>query len=448
MSNPILEAEKNVLASIVQNPELLVDCPLGAAQFIAPQHQNLMKTLLDMQDKEIPIDLNTIGQRLHSKQENLDRVGGVGYLTELAMHFSQVSSFEYFVEGVLEEYKKRETAQLGLQLTHGMDPEVAQTEFQKLQDIGKVAASKSIKEGLVEMYDAIESATGEISGVRSGFSDLDRMTQGYQKEDLIIVAARPSVGKTAFALNIARNAALSPNNLDGAGVGIFSLETPTRNLLRRMTGAVGNIDLHVLRQGRPAMADSDWRKLTMSMGELSGCEIFIDDEAGVDLAYIFRAARKMKKEFDEKNPDKDFIIIIDYLQLIIGNPKFGGNRMQEISDISRGLKRLARQLKCPVIALSQLSRNVEQRQDKRPMMSDLRESGQIEQDADVIQFLYREDYYDKETENQNLIEIITAKQREGSTGTTTLAFIKEFGKFVTLDFSSGSNQSSGDKNYQ
>ena len=247
------------------------------------------------------------------------------------------------------------------------------------------------------------------------------MTSGFQRNDLIIIAARPSMGKTAFALNIAQNVAINTEE----NVAIFSLEMGAEQLVQRMLCAEGNIDSQRLRTGK--LEQEDWGKLTMAMGSLSHAGIFIDDSPGIRVTDIRSKCRRLKQEHGLG------MIIIDYLQLIQGSEHSRENRQQEVSEISRSLKSLARELEVPLIALSQLSRGVESRQDKRPMMSDLRESGSIEQDADIVGFLYRDDYYDSESEQQN-IEIIISKQRNGPTGTVELAFVKEYNKFVDLDF--------------
>jgi len=285
-------------------------------------------------------------------------------------------------------------------------------------------AFHNIKDVLVRTYDNIElmhNRQGDITGIATGFAELDKMTAGFQRNDLIIVGARPSVGKTAFALNIAQNVATTT----GENVAIFSLEMGAEQLVMRMLCAEGNIDAQRLRTG--SLTDEDWGKLTMAMGSLSNAGIFIDDTPGVKITDIRSKCRRLKQEHGLG------MILIDYLQLILGSGRSGENRQQEVSEISRSLKQLARELQVPVIALSQLSRGVEQRQDKRPMMSDIRESGSIEQDADIVAFLYRDDYYDKESESKNIIEIIIAKQRNGPTGTVQLAFVKEYNKFVNLE---------------
>src|SRR5699024_4467971 len=281
---------------------------------------------------------------------------------------------------------------------------------------------KSIKDVLIGVYDNIETlynAKDDVTGIPTGYRDLDRITSGFQPNDLIIIAARPSMGKTAFALNIAQNVATGTDE----NVAIFSLEMGAEQLVQRMLSAEGNIDSQRLRTGK--LNDEDWSKLTMAMGSLSNAGIYIDDSPGIRVADIRSKCRRLKQEHGLG------MIIIDYLQLIQGSENSRENRQQEVSEISRSLKGLARELEVPLIALSQLSRSVEQRQDKRPMMSDLRESGSIEQDADIVGFLYREDYYEtakdeeagNDPDNQN-IEIIISKQRNGPTGTVELAFVR------------------------
>lgn len=266
-----------------------------------------------------------------------------------------------------------------------------------------------------------QNSAGEITGIPTGFNELDRITAGFQRNDLIIVAARPSVGKTAFALNISQNVATKTDE----NVAIFSLEMGADQLVMRMLCAEGNIDAQRLRTGK--LEDEDWEKLTMAMGSLSKAGIYIDDTPGVKVNEIRAKCRRLKQERGLG------MIMIDYLQLIQGDARSSEGRQQEVSEISRSLKGLARELEVPVIALSQLSRGVESRQDKRPMMSDIRESGSIEQDADIVAFLYRDDYYDRESEKKDIIEIIIAKQRNGPVGTVELAFVKEYNKFVNLE---------------
>jgi replicative DNA helicase len=262
-----------------------------------------------------------------------------------------------------------------------------------------------------------------VTGIQTGFTDLDKMLGGLQNSDLIIVAARPSVGKTAFALNVAQNVAVRSKE----PVAIFSLEMSAPQLVQRMICAEGNMDANVMRFGD--LKESDWSKLANAAGVLGATNLLIDDTPGITVHEIRAKCRRLKKQQGLG------LIVIDYLQLIASTGRGRGaeNRQQEVSEISRMLKHLARELDVPVIALSQLSRNVEQRQDKRPMMSDLRESGAIEQDADIVAFLYRDDYYNAETEKKNIIEIIIAKQRNGPVGTVELVFLKNYNKFVNYE---------------
>lgn len=283
----------------------------------------------------------------------------------------------------------------------------------------------AIRDVLMQVFDRVEllhQNKGGTSGIPTGFVDLDHMTNGFQRNDLIIVAARPSVGKTAFALNIAQNVAVRAKET----VAIFSLEMSAPQLVQRMICAEANLDANIMRTG-DFKSDDDWSKLTMGIQSLSESEIYIDDTPGITVTDIRAKCRRLKKEKGLG------MIVIDYLQLIQGRGKAGENRQQEVSEISRTLKQIARELDVPVIALSQLSRGVEQRQDKRPMMSDLRESGSIEQDADIVAFLYRDDYYNQDTEKKNIIEIIIAKQRNGPVGTVELVFLKNFNKFVNYE---------------
>jgi replicative DNA helicase len=366
-------------------------------------------------------------------QKILEEVGGVSYLSDLANSVPTAANVEYYGKIVEEKSILRRLIRTATHIAsegYAREDEVEVLLNEAEKNILEVAQRKNsgvfqnIKDVLVQTYDDIEvlhNRKGDITGIPTGFSDLDRMTAGFQRNDLIIVAARPSVGKTAFALNIAQNVATKTDE----NVAIFSLEMGAQQLVMRMLCAEGNIDAQRLRTG--SLTADDWGKLTMAMGSLSNAGIYIDDTPGIRVGEIRSKCRRLKQEGGLG------MILIDYLQLIQGNGRSGENRQQEVSEISRALKALARELEVPVIALSQLSRGVEQRQDKRPMMSDIRESGSIEQDADIVAFLYREDYYEKDTENQNIIEIIIAKQRNGPVGTVQLAFVKEYNKFVNLE---------------
>ena len=429
-----VEAEQAVLGAIFLVPSSLILASeiLIPEDFYRSAHQKIFLVMLKLNDKGKAVDLVTVTEEL-SATKQLEEVGGVPYLTELASSVPTAANIEYYARIVEEKSVLRRlinTATGIVQDGYSREDEVESLLGEAEKSIMEVASRKNagafhnIKDVLVRTYDNIEllhNRVGDITGIPTGFNDLDHMTAGFQRNDLIIVAARPSVGKTAFALNIAQNVATKTDE----NVAIFSLEMGAEQLVMRMLCAEGNINAQNLRTG--SLTDEDWRKLTLAMGSLSNAGIFIDDTPGVRISEIRSKCRRLKQEHGLG------MILIDYLQLIQGNGRSGENRQQEVSEISRSLKALARELEVPVIALSQLSRGVEQRQDKRPMMSDIRESGSIEQDADIVAFLYREDYYDKETENQNVIEIIIAKQRNGPVGTVQLAFVKEYNKFVNLE---------------
>ncbi|WJY26803.1 MULTISPECIES: replicative DNA helicase [Sporosarcina] len=430
------EAEQSVIGAIFLEPQALITAAevLMEDDFYRTSHQKIFATMLALSDKGQAIDVVTVTEELSAKKE-LEDVGGISYLTEIANSVPTAANIEYYARIVEEKALLRRLIRVATTIVedgYTREDEVEELLSEAEKKMMEVANRKNagdfrhIKDVLVETYDNIEilhTRKGDITGVPTGFRDLDQITAGFQRNDLIIVAARPSVGKTAFALNVAQNVATKTDE----NVAIFSLEMGAEQLVMRMLCAEGNIDASVLRTGN--LEAEDWRKLTMAMGSLSNAGIFIDDSPGIRINEIRSKCRRLQQEHGLG------MIMIDYLQLIMGSGRSGENRQQEVSEISRSLKALARELKVPVIALSQLSRGVEQRQDKRPMMSDLRESGSIEQDADIVSFLYREDYYDKETENQNMIEIIIAKQRNGPTGTVTLAFAKEYNKFLNIDWS-------------
>jgi replicative DNA helicase len=429
-----IEAEQAVLGAIFLEPSALTPATeiLIPEDFYRAAHQKIFNAMLTLSDQGKAVDLITVTENL-AAAKLLEDVGGVSYLSELAGSVPTAANIEYYASIVGEKSILRRLIRTATEIAqdgYTREDEVESLLSEAEKSIMEVASRKNasafhnIKDVLVSAYDNIETLhqrTGDVTGIPTGFAELDRMTAGFQRNDLIIVGARPSVGKTAFALNIAQNVATRA----GENVAIFSLEMGAEQLVMRMLCAEGNIDAQRLRTG--SLTDEDWAKLTMAMGSLSNAGIFIDDTPGVRISDIRAKCRRLKQEHGLG------MILIDYLQLILGSGRGGENRQQEISEISRSLKGLARELQVPVIALSQLSRGLEQRQDKRPMMSDIRESGSIEQDADIVAFLYRDDYYDKESENKNIIEIIIAKQRNGPTGTVSLAFVKEYNKFVNLE---------------
>ncbi|WP_033827391.1 replicative DNA helicase [Bacillus andreraoultii] len=429
-----IEAEQAVLGAIFIEPESLTVASesLLPEDFYRSAHQKIFSIMLSLNDRGMAVDVVTVSEEL-AASDQLENIGGISYLMELANSVPTAANIEYYAKIVEEKSLLRrlirtatDIAQDGYTREDEVESLLTEAEKRILEVANRknAGAFQDIKDVLVKTYDHIEqlhSRKGDITGIPTGFNDLDHMTAGFQRNDLIIVAARPSVGKTAFALNIAQNVATKTDE----NVAIFSLEMGAEQLVMRMLCAEGNINAQNLRTG--SLTDEDWKKLTMAMGSLSNAGIYIDDTPGIRVQEIRAKCRRLRQEHGLG------MIVIDYLQLIQGNGRSSDNRQQEVSEISRSLKALARELEVPVIALSQLSRSVEQRQDKRPMMSDIRESGSIEQDADIVAFLYRDDYYDKESENKNIIEIIIAKQRNGPVGTVQLAFAKEYNKFVNLD---------------
>ncbi|WP_156289916.1 replicative DNA helicase [Oceanobacillus salinisoli] len=429
-----MEAEQSVIGAVFLEPEAFS----AASEILVPEdfyraaHQRIFAAMMKLADRGEPIDVVTVTSYLNDVKQ-LDEVGGVTYLTQLAESVPTAANIEYYCKIVEEKALLRRLIRTAT--------DIVTSSFEKEDEVEDVlndaekgilevsgrknsGAFKSIKDVLIDVYDNIEQLhqqNGDVTGIPTGFRDLDKITSGFQRNDLIIIAARPSVGKTAFALNVAQSVAVNTDE----NVAIFSLEMGADQLVQRMLCAEGNIDAQRLRNGQ--LQAEDWSKLTMAMGSLSNAGIYIDDSPGIRVSEIRSKCRRLKQEHGLG------MILIDYLQLIQGSVNSKENRQQEVSEISRSLKGLARELNVPLIALSQLSRGVESRQDKRPMMSDLRESGSIEQDADIVGFLYRDDYYDKETEKQNIIEIILAKQRNGPVGTVELAFVKEYNKFVDLD---------------
>ncbi|MCI0764681.1 replicative DNA helicase [Bacillus sp. TL12] len=430
MSNEIIrnvEAEQSVLGSIIMEGDLIKDCQLKPNQFSLPTHQAIFKAMRELEDTESPIDLVTVVEKLDSF---INQIGGIQFLVNLAESVSTTKNFSYHEGLVIEAWKMRHAQEVAgdlyKRLQRDKDISVISNTIDELNAIEETGYSGEfdLKEKLVGLYKKMQIDVGDLTGINTGYNDFNRMTSGLQTGDLIIVGARPAMGKTAFVLNVAYHAASSDT-----AVGIFSLEMGEEQLLKRMISSAGNVDATKMKNPKKLCNIKDWENISQAMGLINNLPLEIYDKANVTMQEIYAKTRKLKR----KHPDKKVLIAIDYLQLIVGDPKHRGNRMQEIGEISRKLKLMARELDVCVVALSQLSRAVESRQDKRPLLSDLRETGQIEQDADLIAFLYREDYYDAETKNKNITEIILAKQRNGPVGTVELAFIKEFSKFVNLE---------------
>lgn len=436
-----LQAEMSVLGALLYDERLLYsDVPsLEPNDFFDRRFQEIYSAILKLNENNKPVDSTTVLDQLQEDQR-LQFVDPT-LLVDIMDATPTIRNYPDYVEIVKEHSTRRrmiDTAELII--TNSQDPSIALDDVLTDAETAVMAVSQATSKNdfrkmdsiLPELYqhaEEINKTKGEVTGIPSGYRAIDNMTSGFGRNDLIILAARPSMGKTAFALNIAEHVGSSDRNYT---VALFSLEMGAEQLVSRMIAAKGNLDATKLRRG--GFDREDWAKFQMAIRELSKSRIFIDDTPGIRINEIRSKCVRLKQQ--EKQLD---MIIIDYLQLIQGSSsRRNENRQQEVSEISRMLKGLAREIGCPVIALSQLSRGVESRQDKRPMMSDLRESGSIEQDADIVSFLYRDDYYSRgegeEGDESQLetseVEVLIAKHRNGPTGTAKLIFNKKYSKFL------------------
>ena len=428
------EAEQAIIGSMLTDKDAVSNSieVLKEDDFYREDNKIIYSAMLNLYNRAEPIDLITVKSELES-MGNFDKVGGFEYLTELPEKVPTTANVNKYIKIVKEKSELRnliktanEIIELGYNQTEDVS-DVMESAEKKIFDIMQDKNQKGytpIKDILVDSFTELEELYNKkqhITGVPTGFADLDYRTAGLHNSELILVAARPAMGKSAFALNIAVNAALRANT----PVAIFNLEMSKEQLVNRILCSEAMVDSNKIRTGK--LEDKDWNKLAEAIGPLSETGIYIDDTPGISIMEIRAKCRKLKLE---KNIG---LVVIDYLQLIQGSNKRNGSREQEISEISRSLKILAKELNVPVIALSQLSRAVEQRPDHRPMLSDLRESGAIEQDADIVMFLYRDDYYNEDSEKKNVAEVIIAKNRSGSTGTVDLGWLGSYTKFVNLE---------------
>ncbi|HWR10002.1 replicative DNA helicase [Sporomusa sp.] len=430
-----VEAEQSVLGAMMIEREAIskVSEIIRPEDFYREAHRLIYKAMLELFNKNDAVDLVTVVEVLR-RDEKLEPAGGIAYVSALANSVPTAANVMYHARIVEEKALLRNlinTATHVAGMGYEANEEVAVIMDKAEKMILEVSSRKagqefaSIKNIIFDVFDKVSelySSKGGITGLSTGFKDLDKLTSGLQPSDLILIAARPSMGKTAFVLNIAQNIAIKEKH----SVAFFSLEMSKEQLVQRMLCAEAPIDAQRLRIGE--LENNDWDKLVRAADRLAAAPIFIDDTAGITVMEMRSKARRLKIEHDLK------LIIIDYLQLMQGSAgsSRSENRQQEISEISRSLKALARELKVPVIALSQLSRGVESRQVKKPMLSDLRESGSLEQDADIVAFIYREDYYEPETERKNITDIIVAKHRNGPVDSIQLFFHKQFTKFSDL----------------
>ena len=443
-----IEAEQAVLGAIFLNTDALADAMeyVEADDFYRRAHQILFQAMVNLNNDGEAIDVLTVQNYLTTNNQ-LDDVGGVAYIAELATSVPTAANAGYYakiVEGKSMLRRLISTAtNIITQANNGDDdvPSLLDSAERQIMDVSERrnrSGFREIKDVLNETLsdiDRLSQQSEDITGLPTGYREFDKMTAGLQPDNLIILAARPAVGKTAFALNIAQNVATSTDT----SVAIFSLEMSAESLVNRMLCAEGSINANHLRTGQ--LDEGEWQNLIVAMGALSNTSIFIDDTPGIKMAEIRAKCRRLAKEKGNLG-----LVVIDYLQLIEGSNK--ESRQQEVSEISRQLKKLAKELSVPILALSQLSRGVEQRQDKRPVLSDIRESGSIEQDADIVAFLYRDDYYergeskseedgdDQDSLNQDVgeVELIIEKNRAGARGTVKLLFIKTYNKFSNIPY--------------
>jgi len=428
-----VEAEQSVIGSMIMDREAIVTASelITGEDFYNKQYGILFETMIELNDEGSPVDLVTLQNRLREKDVPPE-VSSLEFVRDLITAVPTSANIKYYATIVSEKSVLRKLIRLNEEIANtcyagkeNLEFILEDTEKRVFQLVQKRSSGEfvPIRQVVMNAMDKIEKAAknkGSVTGIATGFTDLDYRTAGMQPSDLVLIAARPSMGKTAFALNIAQHVAFKQNRT----VAIFSLEMSKEQLVNRMFSLESNVDAQKLRTGQ--LNDQEWERLIESAGIIGKSNLIIDDTPGISVSELRSKCRKYKLEHNLS------MIIIDYLQLMTGSGRVD-SRQQEISDISRSLKAVARELSVPVLALSQLSRAVEQRPDHRPMLSDLRESGAIEQDADVVMFIYRDDYYNHDTDKKGVSEIIIAKQRNGPIGTVELAWLPEYTKFANLE---------------
>lgn len=417
-----IEAEQGLLGCIFQDPDLIQECTL-MPEHVSAEHRSLFEAIREIDQRGDKPDILTVISAL--KERKCLEEYGADYPRRLAESVLSLASFKGYQRMIYEAYRIREMHRLAS--VFAIDPTSEKiTELYErageLQEIG-IEEKRDRKDIILEIANDIATDQGDIAGVDTGFTELNNIMGGLQDNELTVVAARPSVGKTTFALNLARNAAEK-----GCVVDVFSLEMPEKSLVQKIISAIGNIDGSRWKNPFRAFTTQDHVKWVHASGLYSNLDLYIHDEPRQTVADIRAYARKTKKD----HPEQKHLIVIDYLQLLTP-VRDKQNRNLEVGEMTRELKNMAQEFSCPIVLLSQLSRNIENRQNKQPMLSDLRDSGSVEQDANNVIFLHREDYYDKESEQNNLIQLIIAKQRNGPLGTVDLAYIKEYSKFANLE---------------
>lgn len=428
-----IQAEQSVLGGLLldnQTWDTVADRVIET-DFYLKDHRLIFRAIADLADKQKPFDVVTLSEVLE-KTGSLQEIGGLAYLSMLAKDTPSAANIGAYADIVRERSVLRQLIHVGTdisdsafnlegrdtaELLESAERQVFQIAEQRARGQGGFTSIKSLLAKAVDKIEMLYEQEGSITGAATGFTDFDEMTSGLQASDLIIVAGRPSMGKTTFAMNMAENIAIKSDK----PVAVFSMEMPGDALAMRMMSSLGRIDQHRVRTGK--LEDDEWPRLTSAINLLAETKMFIDDTPALTPTEVRSRARRLMREHGQLG-----LIVLDYLQLM-QSPASGDNRVQQISDISRGLKALAKELNVPVIALSQLNRNLEQRPNKRPVMSDLRESGSIEQDADVIVFIYRDEVYNPDSSDKGTAEIIIGKQRNGPIGTTRLTFLGQYTRF-------------------
>ncbi|MDR2524249.1 MAG: replicative DNA helicase [Candidatus Nomurabacteria bacterium] len=428
-----LEAEKSLLGSVLLDEDVLIDVvdKVQPDDFYDSKHKVIFTAMRHLYEKSTQVDLLTLSDELRKKKQ-LSEIGGDEYLTDLTNYVPTAAHAASYADIIAQAAVRRRLIKIGSEITElGFDSDKTVQELLQQAEAGlftvnanaqrdKLVKLESILADAFDQMEELQRNKDKLRGLKTGFNDLDNMTAGFQKSDLIVLAARPSMGKTALALNLALNI----TSINDVSVAIFSHEMSKEQLVNRLLTDASGVDSWNIQTGN--LRDDDFTKISEAMGELAESPIYIDDTPNMTILEMRTKARRAAHEHNLG------LIIIDYLQLMQGSGRDHGNRVQEVSEISRGLKLIARELNVPVIALSQLSRAVESRTPPIPMLSDLRESGSIEQDADVVMFMYREDYYDPETERQHITDLILAKHRNGPTGKIELYFHPERLKFTSL----------------
>ncbi len=429
-----LEAEMSILGSCFLSAYALdkVCEEVTNDMFYSEANKKIFEAINELHKNKIPLDSTTLINEVE-KRENINSIGGVEYLSEVIDSVITAANIDYYIDIVREKALRRKLIEVSTSITTSAFDEESETNdiidnaeknifsVTKARKAGEFKIISDVMKSTQKRLEELAKNDKEITGISTGFYDFDKLTSGLHENELIIIAARPAMGKTAFAVNLAVNAALNSNK----NVALFNLEMSAEQLAMRMISAQGSIDQNKLKTGK--LEHNDWKKVNEAMSELANTNLFIEDASGISVSEIRAKCRRLATQGNGLG-----LVVIDYLQLIEGSSRYAGNRQQEVSEISRSLKTMAMELNVPVIALAQLSRSVELRENKRPIMSDLRESGSIEQDADIVAFLYRDDYYNKSAQEQTNIsvtELIVGKHRNGNTGTIELLFERNMSNF-------------------